>query len=101
MHTTRPTICNASVNQRNILTIVLDNKSTLTSGHQPNPGVGQNAKGQVAKVLNMEEIAKACGVENFFSVDLDSTDLEIKKGIETALTCKGLAMLVVHISANP
>ena len=100
-HTTLPAICNASVNQSNILIIVLDNKSTLTSGHQPNPGVGQNAKGQVAKVLNMEGIAKACGIENFFSVDLDSTDLEIKKGIETALTCKGLAMLVVHISANP
>lgn len=100
-HTTLPAICNVAVNQSDVLIIVLDNKSTLTSGHQPNPGVGRNAKGEEAKALSMKRIAKSCGVESFFTVDLNHTDLEIKKCIETALTCKGLAMLVVRIQTNP
>ena len=100
-HTTLPAICNAAVNQSNVLIIVLDNKSTLTSGHQPNPGVGRNARGKAAATLDIERVAKACGVESVFAIDLDDPEVRIKKVIQESLIHPQLRMLIVRIVSDP
>ncbi len=75
-HTTLPAICNAVHNRSNILMIVLDNKATATSGFQPNPGVGRDAMGREAPVLDIEQIARACGVKHVHTLLARKTSIQ-------------------------
>lgn len=63
-HAGIPGTINIAHNQSNVLTIVLDNRVTAMTGHQPNAGSGKTATGAPAKELNIADIAKACGMDN-------------------------------------
>jgi indolepyruvate ferredoxin oxidoreductase alpha subunit len=62
-------LINAVYNKSNPLMIVMDNRITAMTGHQPNPGMGKNAMGEDAPELKIEDIAKACGVKNVKVLD--------------------------------
>jgi indolepyruvate ferredoxin oxidoreductase alpha subunit len=96
-HSTLPAVCNAAHNRSDILMIVLDNKATTTSGFQPHPGVGKNAVGQEAPALDIEEIARACGVKNVFTSDLDDSDSKLKDTFRKALSLHELTLVIVRI----
>ncbi|MCP4707792.1 MAG: hypothetical protein GY869_04135 [Planctomycetes bacterium] len=96
-HTTLPAVCNAVCNRSEILMVVLDNKSTVTSGHQPNPGVGKNACGESAPRLDIERITRACGVKNVFTCDLDDIENPLEKIFYLALNQTDLTLIIVRI----
>ena len=96
-HTTLPALCNAVYNRSDILMVVLDNKATVTSGFQPNPGVGKDACGNPAPQLDIERIARACGVKNVFPSDLDDTDGALDETFRKALNQPDLTMVIVRI----
>ena len=52
--------------------VVLDNGATVTSGFQPHPGVARDARGQPAPALDIERIARACGVKDAHTVGPDN-----------------------------
>lgn len=86
-------LINMTYNKSNPLVIVLDNRITAMTGHQPNPGVGRTGMDEQTKELKIEEIAKACGVEDVRAVD----PLNLNKTIETIKELLGknkLAMIV-------
>jgi len=60
-HAGIPPLINAVYNNTPFLTIVLDNRITAMTGHQPHPGTGVTASGELAKII--EEIAKSIGIE--------------------------------------
>lgn len=62
-HAGIPGLINAVYNQSNLLLIVLDNRYTAMTGHQPHPGTGITGMGEKTKALLIEEIAKACGAD--------------------------------------
>jgi indolepyruvate ferredoxin oxidoreductase, alpha subunit len=62
-------LINVVYNKSNPLVIVLDNRITAMTGHQPNPGMGKNLMGEDAIELRIEEIAKACGVKHIRVLD--------------------------------
>ena len=62
-------LINAVYNKSNPLMIVLDNRITAMTGHQPNPGMGKTSMGEDTQELRIEEIAKACGVKNIKVLD--------------------------------
>jgi indolepyruvate ferredoxin oxidoreductase alpha subunit len=95
-HTTIPAICNAVVNRSDILMIVLDNRATVTSGFQPNPGVGRDALGRPAPELSIERIAQACGVGYVRSVNADDLGSKLHDVFREVLAYRGLALLVVR-----
>jgi len=68
-HAGIPGLINTVYNKSNPLIIILDNRSTAMTGHQPHPGVGITGMGEKSKVINIEDIVKACGVENVMVVD--------------------------------
>lgn len=68
-HAGIPGLLNAVYNKSNPLFIVLDNRITAMTGHQPNPGMGQNLMGEKIEEVKIEEIAKACGVKNIKVLD--------------------------------
>jgi indolepyruvate ferredoxin oxidoreductase alpha subunit len=95
-HTTLPAICNAVVGRSDILMIVLDNGATVTSGFQPNPGVGRDALGRPAPALSIERIAAACGVEYVQGIGPDAPADDLRAAFRAALAHRGLALLVVR-----
>lgn len=49
-------------NHSDVVTVVLDNRTTGMTGHQPNPGTGVTLQGPGAPILYPEEIARALRV---------------------------------------
>jgi len=99
-HTSLPAICNAVYNRSNIVMVVLDNGGAMTSGFQPNPGVGLNALGQAAPKLNMAAIARACGVEKVHKVGPDNLESTLGQIFKEALSRRELSLIVVRIECN-
>jgi indolepyruvate ferredoxin oxidoreductase alpha subunit len=70
-------LINAVYNKAKGLVIVLDNSITAMTGGQEHPGTGLTIKGQPTKKLILEDICRACGVDNVDVIDpCDITALE-------------------------
>jgi len=95
-HTSLPAICNAVHNQSDILMVVLDNKSTASTGYQANPGVAEDASGREAPSLSMERIARACGVEPVYSVDSSDKNPDMYEVFKEILNTRELALVIVQ-----
>ncbi|MEA3432453.1 MAG: thiamine pyrophosphate-dependent enzyme, partial [candidate division WOR-3 bacterium] len=65
--------------------IILDNSTTAMTGHQEHPGTGRTLMGEETKKIALENIAKACGVENVYVIDpynLKETEEIIKREVK-------------------
>jgi indolepyruvate ferredoxin oxidoreductase alpha subunit len=99
-------LINAVYNKSNPLMIVLDNRITAMTGHQPNPGMGKTAMGEDTEELKIEEIAKACGVKNMKVLDpINMQDLEnavkefLAKDEISLIICKRICALLAKRQA--
>jgi indolepyruvate ferredoxin oxidoreductase alpha subunit len=99
-HSMLPGICNAAVNQSDILMIVLDNAATVTTGFQPNPGVARDALGRPARALSIERIAAACGVDFVRTVAGDDPTPALPDLFREALLHRGLGLLVIRMPCS-
>ena len=94
-HACIPAVISAVYNKAKGLFLVMDNSWTAMTGHQPNPTTGVTATGEPAKVLRVEDVAKACGVE--FIKTVDPFDLKATTAaIEEALKYDGFAIVVTR-----
>ncbi len=55
-------LINAVHNQHNLLLIILDNKTTAMTGHQPHPGVNTSSLGKNPSRVDIEQMVRGCGV---------------------------------------
>ncbi|WP_243547166.1 indolepyruvate ferredoxin oxidoreductase subunit alpha [Pseudodesulfovibrio tunisiensis] len=62
-------IANAVFNSHDILLVVLDNRTTAMTGHQPNPGVDKTTIGENDHPLDIESICKGLGVTEIRTVN--------------------------------
>jgi indolepyruvate ferredoxin oxidoreductase alpha subunit len=69
MHTGIPGLLNAVYNRANITVVILDNRITAMTGHQPNPGSGITASGAESPAVSLEAVCRACGVSFVESVN--------------------------------
>jgi indolepyruvate ferredoxin oxidoreductase alpha subunit len=69
LHTGIPGLMNAVYNGANLVVVILDNRVTGMTGHQPNPTTGMNAIGEVTPKVSLEAVCRACGVDWVESVD--------------------------------
>ncbi len=67
-HTGMPAVLNCVWNNADILIVVMDNRWTAMTGHQPHPGTGLSATGK-AKAIDIAEVCKALGVDYVRVVD--------------------------------
>lgn len=94
-HACIPAVINAVYNKAKGVFLVMDNSWTAMTGHQPDPGTGVTATGEPAKILRIEDIARACGVE-FIKV-VDPFDLKATQAaLEEALKFDGFAVVVAR-----
>lgn len=68
-HAGIPALINMVYNKSNPLIIVLDNRITAMTGHQPHPGTGITGMGEPSEEIKIEDIARACGVKHVKVVD--------------------------------
>lgn len=63
-HAGMPGILNYTFNNgKSPLVVVLDNRVTAMTGHQPHPGTGETGMGEKCKPVKIEEVVKAFGAE--------------------------------------
>jgi indolepyruvate ferredoxin oxidoreductase alpha subunit len=62
LHTGIQGLLNAVYNGANIVVVILDNRITAMTGHQPNPLTGITATGDASPRISLEEICRGCGV---------------------------------------
>jgi len=99
-HAGIPALINFVYNKADVLLIILDNRYTAMTGHQPNPGTGFNAREETKQLL-VEDIARACkadfvkisNVYNIKQLENDLKDAYNKKGV-SVLVAKGVCRLV-------
>lgn len=68
-HAGIPALINAVFNKSNPLIIILDNKTTAMTGHQPHPGIGRTGMGQETEEIKIEDVVSACRVKNCKVID--------------------------------
>ncbi len=97
LHTGVNGLVNAVYNNANQTIIILDNRITAMTGHQPNPNTGITATGVESPKISLEELTRACGVSFVESVDpYDLTDL-----LETLKAAKERDGVKVIIAKQP
>ena len=68
-HTGLSGLINAVYNNANITLVVLDNRTTAMTGHQPHPGLDKTATGVNEKHIDIAAVARAIGVDLVLEVD--------------------------------
>jgi len=92
-HSGIPGLINAVYNKSNALIIIMDNRITAMTGHQPNPGMGKTGMGEEAVVIEIENIVKACGVKHVKTIDPKNIN-ELKETIKEFLTKKEVSVII-------
>ena len=71
-HAGLPSLINLVFNKSDILVIILDNRCTAMTGHQPHPGTGFNASQKIKPIL-IEDLVKAAGADNVATINVYQT----------------------------
>jgi len=82
-HTGMNSLLNTVYNRSNTINVILDNRITGMTGHQENPGTGYTAQGMPTKVVEIEPIVRALGIEHVKTVDPNKLD-EMKAALDWA-----------------
>lgn len=94
-HAGIPPLLNSVFNKANITVIILDNRTTAMTGFQPHPGVGVTAMGESSKMVAIEPLVKACGVDFVRSVNTYNID-ELENAILEGVKHDGAAVIIAH-----
>jgi indolepyruvate ferredoxin oxidoreductase alpha subunit len=62
-------LLNIAYNKANVCILILDNRITAMTGHQPTPESGKTVMGDDTITVNIESIAKSLGIEKVLTVD--------------------------------
>lgn len=94
-HATLPSVVNMVYANADVTFLVLDNRWTCMTGHQPNPATGVNSLGEPVERFDIEKIVSALGVKWVKSVNAYNRQ-EAVQTIEEALAFKGPSVVVLH-----
>lgn len=86
-------LINALFNKHRIIMVVLDNRTTAMTGHQPNPGTGREFGGVTTDPLDIESIARGVGAKFVKTVD----PYDVKAATEVmreAIAYDGVAVVI-------
>jgi indolepyruvate ferredoxin oxidoreductase alpha subunit len=92
-HAGIPGLINMVYNKSDHLFIVLDNKITAMTGHQPTPATGETGMCEKTKKISIQEMLKACGVDEVVTVNVYNVK-EMQNAVRTMLKKKGVNAIV-------
>jgi len=97
LHTGIQGLMNAVYNGATMTVVILDNRITAMTGHQPNPTTGQTACGVESVPVSLDAICRACGVSFVETVD----PYDLTATIECLKVARGTAGVKVVIAKQP
>ena len=86
-------LINMVYNKSNSLVVILDNRITAMTGHQPNPGMGKNGMGETVEELKIEDIVRACGVKHIKVLDPINVK-ELEETVKDFLTKDEVSVII-------
>ena len=93
LHTGIQGLMNAVYNGANMTVVILDNRITAMTGHQPNPNTGVTATGVETPPVSLDAVCRSCGVT--FVETVDPYDLTgMLRVLEAAKTMKGVKVII-------
>lgn len=93
-HTGLSGLINAVYNNANITLVVLDNRTTAMTGHQPHPGLLKTATGINEKHIDIAQVARAIGVG--LVREVDPYDLVAARSVaREAINYQGPAVVIM------
>ena len=90
-----PALANVAYNRSNVLTIILDNRTTAMTGHQANPGTGITLQKQPAEVIEIEPLVRALGIHHVVTIDAYDIDA-LEKAYKELMSHEEPAVLVAR-----
>ncbi len=84
-HTGMPALLNVAYNRSNVVTVILDNRTTGMTGHQQNPGTGYTLQMRETPPIAIEPLVRALGIERVKTVsafDVKALDETIKEFLQ-------------------
>jgi indolepyruvate ferredoxin oxidoreductase, alpha subunit len=94
-HTGMPALLNVAYNKGDVLTIILDNRTTAMTGHQENPGTGLTLGGEPTFRVDFAQLAQAMGIQKTYVVDPYDID-EVDRAVRECLAYEGPSVIVAQ-----
>lgn len=94
-HTGVNSLLDVVYNRSNTVTVILDNRITGMTGHQQNPGTGYTLQGKETKIVDIEKLVRACGIENVAIIDPNNL-AEVKKTLDWALGLNEASVIITR-----
>ncbi len=92
-HAGVPPLVNALFNDHHIVMVILDNRTTAMTGHQPNPGTGREFGGVRTEPIDIEALVKGVGVK--FVRTVNPYDVKLAtQAFKDALEFDGVAVII-------
>ncbi len=92
-HSGIPALINAVFNRHRFTLIILDNRTTAMTGHQPHPGTGRSHGGRETPALAIEPIVRSLGVEFVETVDPEQIK-PTTEAVRRAMAHDGVSVLI-------
>ncbi|MCL2786028.1 MAG: indolepyruvate ferredoxin oxidoreductase subunit alpha [Methanomassiliicoccaceae archaeon] len=86
-------LVSAVFNGHKFVTVVLDNRATAMTGHQPHPGTGRDHGGRKTEPMDIEALVKGLGVNFVITVDPYDIDASVA-AMEKAIDYDGLSVVI-------
>lgn len=94
-HAGIPGLVNAVFNDHRFVLVIMDNRTTAMTGHQPNPGTGRDYGRRHTSPMKIEPLVRGCGVE--FVEKVDSYDLSgTQEVMKEALAHHGISVIIAE-----
>ena len=92
-HSGIPPLVNALFNNHRIIMVILDNRTTAMTGHQPNPGTGRDFGGISTEGLDIETLVRGVGAK--FVRQVDPYDVKAAtQAVKDAIDYDGVAVII-------
>ncbi len=94
-HAGVPSLINAVHQGHRFLLMILDNRTTAMTGHQPHPGSRTDPRNPDATPISLEEVVKGCGVMWLRTIDPYDISATIDL-VNEALTYDGVSVIIAR-----
>jgi indolepyruvate ferredoxin oxidoreductase alpha subunit len=88
-------LVNAVYNRHDILVVIVDNRTTAMTGHQPHPGVGETIMGENPVRVDIAGLVRACGVSEVRTVN-PLNHKATRKALEEMKALSGVRVLIAE-----
>ena len=92
-HSAIPGLIDAYHNGANMVYVILDNRTTAMTGHQPHPGLPVNGLGEKAPYVDIEKLVRGIGIDFVKTVDPYDVNATIKL-FKEAITHNGISVII-------